>query len=466
MRKFFIFMPMFILGMTVFYQSCNDQNSSFDLEQAVSLRGDRNNFGNGFNSNIPDWETRFNIANPYRNQLTEIISITFCRKPILKKAFKISTQEFKSTFNTSEDEFLFNVQKDKPISVLDGKSISQTLIEAVPEKPVAEILDFLCKNDPGLAILCEGNLASSETSDEVFIDENFDDSSLENSIFEYFCGKRIEMKLKDAEFNKELIFIVRESEAYSPDFRLGNSIVETISLGTYCNNDIILIGNSMNEPDTDPNGNDTDPNGNDNDPNDNDNDPNDNEETDIRNNPCPSAWRSIQNGKENLYRYKTDNDYDPCRGNGEFLEYVLYGKELKYKYNDETGKVEITGAVTDYVQKRQESVKDNFAWKVVNADLFRWEPENNGYRYKILWYEDDKGKAKPIIDKITLVAKVKLPDGTAAEGQAIFDFNRLPSWLTNGDDFIGENIIDYCDPELFDYTPNSIDVTVFNVNER
>lgn len=49
----------------------------------------------------------------------------------------------------------------------------------------------------------------------------------------------------------------------------------------------------------------------------------------------------------------------------------------------------------------------------------------------MLWYEDDGGKAKPIVDKITLVAKVKLPDGTSAEGQAIYDIDVLPSWLTN-----------------------------------
>ncbi|MBK8627576.1 MAG: hypothetical protein IPN86_19035 [Saprospiraceae bacterium] len=336
---------------------------------------------------------------------------------------------------------------------MGGHSIAQELITTVPEKPVSLILDFLCENDPGLAILLEGNLNSSTISSDVYIDENFDDSNLNNSIYSYLCGIRKQKKISDGEFNSELIFIVRESEAYDPTARLNNGYIETKSLAVICGNEISVIGTSINEPDTDPNfdGSNTgiDPGS-----------------TETRANPCPNEWRTVQNGKENIYRYKTSKDYDPCRGNGEFLEYVLYGKDLKYKYSDVTGKVEITGAVTDHVAKRQEDVKNNFQWKVVNADLFRWYPEENGYKYKILWYEDDGGKAKPIVDKITLVAKVKLPDGTSAEGQAIFDINTLPSWLTNGDDFIGESIVDYCDAENYEYTPNSIDVTVFNVNER
>ncbi len=154
------------------------------------------------------------------------------------------------------------------------------------------------------------------------------------------------------------------------------------------------------------------------------------------------------------------------RGNGEFLEYALFGKDLKYKINETSGKMEITGAVVDHVAKRQESVKNNFQWKVVNADLFRWYPENSGYTYKIVWLEDDGGNSKPLISKVTLTARIKLPDGTNLEGSLQFDFNRAPRWLTVEDDFIGENVIDYCDSENFDYTPNSIDVTVFNVNER
>lgn len=242
----------------------------------------------------------------------------------------------------------FNIKKDKPFAVLGGHSIAQELINVVPEKPVSEILDFLCKHDPGLAILLEGNLHSDNISDDIFIDENFDDSDLTNTVYSYNCGIRKQKTIADGENNPNLIFVVRESEAYDPNARLNNGYIETKSLGIYCNNDILVIGNSINGTDTDPNIE---------------------SETEIRTNPCPNEWRSIQNGKENLYRYKTSKDYDPMRGNGEFLEYVLYGKDLKYKYNDVTGKVEITGAVTDHVAKRQESVKNNFEWKVVNADF-------------------------------------------------------------------------------------------------
>ncbi len=443
MYKLTNFMPLLFLGLclALFNQSCNKdesvQNFKTELRSGVPE-------GNG-PLDISDWEVRFNLNNPYRNELAAIISTACCRNPNLKIAIKQSVNDFKLNNNYYEDEMFFNVQKDLPNPSLGGRSIAQALIAIVPEKPVSEVLDFLCKNDPGLAILLEGNLNSTVISNDVYINENFDDSSLNNSVFAYECGVRKQMTIDNGENNSKMVFQVRESEAYTPIIPALTDLIETKSFGTICHRNIQVIGSSINGSDTDPN-----EGGN----------------TEIRGNDCPNEWRTLQNGKENLYRYKTDKDYDNFSGKGEFLEYALFGKELKYKYNDETGKVEITGAVTDYVQKRQDGVLDNFQWRVVNADLFRWNPEDNGYRYKILWYEDDGGKAKPIISKITLVAKIKLPSGVNAEGQAIFDINRLPSWLTNGDDLIGENVIDWCDPENFDYTPNSIDDTVFNVNER
>lgn len=431
-----------IISVSFFYQSCSKDGSTPGQILTTEVRASDGNF-----ETQSDWEVRFITNNPYRNQLAEVISIACCRKPELKEAIKQSVSDFKSSFRTDEDEMFFNVQKSKPNSILRGKSIAQELIDLVPEKPVNRILDFLCNNDPGLAILLEGNLNSSTISNDVYIDENFDDSNLENSIYLYSCGNRNQQTLRFAEYNQNMILIVRESEAYNPEVS-ASGLVETKSLGVYCNNDITIIGNSLNGPDSEPNSG-----GN----------------TEIRVNPCPSEWRSIQNGKENIYRYKTRNDYDPCRGSGEFLEYALYGKDLKYKFNDVTGKLEITGYVTDHVEKRQNEVKDNFNWKVVNADLFRWYPDANGYRYKIVWYEDDGGKYKPLLEKVTLVAKIKLPDGTTAEGSVIADINDsggLIQFFTDGDDFIGENIVDWCDPENFDYTPSSLDQMVFHINER
>jgi len=454
MRKLFNFMPEILLsiGMVFFYQSCSDDNFVTNQDLKTEARNDGRSGGSGDGSTvILDWEVRFKLNNPYRNQLAEVISIACCRKPILKTAIKSSIIDFRTNFILGEDEMFFNIQKDKPISMLSGKSISQELIASVPEKPVVEILDFLCKNDPGLAILLEGNLNSTSISDDVYIDENFDDSSLDNAIFAYECGTRKQKTIRDGENNPSMIFILRESEAYDPITSVGNDFIETKSLGVICNNEVVIIGSSINDPDTPPNGG---------------GDPNVGGTVETRNNPCPIEWRTVQNGKENLYRYKTSKDYDPMRGNGEFLEYALFGKDLKYKINETSGKMEITGAVVDHVAKRQESVKNNFQWKVVNADLFRWYPENSGYTYKIVWLEDDGGNSKPLISKVTLTARIKLPDGTNLEGSLQFDFNRAPRWLTVEDDFIGENVIDYCDSENFDYTPNSIDVTVFNVNER
>lgn len=453
MRKLFNFMPIIFLsvGMVFFYQSCTEEDKlNLSNVQETNFRND--GAGSGTNMDfILDFDLRFVSVNPNRKSLTEIISVAICRKPVIKQAIKFLVTDFKSNYNMVEDEMFLNFQKDLSCSVLGGKSLAQVLIETVPEKPVAEILDFACKNDPGLALLLEGNLNSNDVSDDVYIDENFDDSNLNSAIFIYNCGIKKQKTISEVENNSKMVFIIRESEAFSPTTTLNNGFVETKNLGKICGNDVIVIGNSINdnggEPTIDSTGNDDDA-------------------VNPRSNPCPNEWRTVQNGKENLYRYKTDNDYDPARGKGEFLQYAIHGKDVKYNIDEISGKVEITGAVTTHVAKRQEDVRDNFKWKEVNADLFRWNPEDNGYTYKLVWIEDDNGNSKPLIKSLDITVKAKLPNGTTVEGGAKFEFNKFVAFLTNGDDFIGECIIDYCDPELFDYTPNSLDVTVFNVNER
>lgn len=442
MYKLTNFMPLLFLGLclALFNQSCNKdetvQNFKTEMRSGVPE-------GNG-PIDITDWEVRFNLNNPYRNELAAIISTACCRNPNLKMAIKQSVNDFKLNNNYYEDEMFFNVQKDLPNQSLGGRSISQALVAIVPEKPVSEVIDFLCKNDPGLAILLEGDLNSTVISNDVYIDEEFDDTSLDNAVFTYSCGTRNEMTVGDIDLNQKMVFVVRESEAFTPVVPAITDLIETRSLGTVCHRNIQVIGSSLNGPDTDLSGG---------------------GDTEIRGNDCPDEWRTIQNGKESIYRYKTSKDYDPGKGSGEFMETAIWGKDIKYKYNDETGKLEITGAVTQHVRKRQDKVFDNFQWKVVDAEFFRWNPENAGYSYKVIWYEDDGGKMISPIKKITLIAKLKLPGGIAVEGEKSLDVN-ITDIISNGDDEIGESIIDWCDSETFNYTPNSIDATVFNVRER
>lgn len=449
-KVFKLSMFVLVFSVTIFIQSCSE-DAIFKNENTPTLyRSDGSGVGYDGNPNIWDFEYRFITNNPYRNQLTEIISIACCRQPKLKKAIKSSIEEFKLNYNLNEDELFFNIVKDLPNSELGGNSIKQVLIEIVPEKPVNEVIDFLCKNDPGLAILMEGNLTSSSISDDIYIDENFDDSNLDSPIYAYGCGMRKEKKLREAEFNPEMIFIVRESEAYSPETPLNNDYIEAQSLGIICENDVIVIANTINGNSNNPN-----PNGG--------GDPGEGEGQLTPD--CPDNWRFSQNGKENLLKYKTSKDYDPGRGKGEFLQYALWGTNVKYQFNQSTGKLDITGYVTNFVEKRQDKVKDDFKWRIVNADLFRWYPEDSGYSYKIIWYEDDGGKLQSPVKKVKLTVKTNV-GGLPIEGTVEADVNLIPKWLSDGDDFIGENIIDFCDDYLYDYTPNALDQTVFNVNER
>lgn len=384
------------------------------------------------------YDTRLLNNNEKRNELAQIIAISFCRKPVLKEAFKKVILDFKLTNNYYEDEMFFHLEKSKPSPLLNGKSIETVLVETVPEKPVQAVIDFLCQKDPGLAVLMEGNLAAAAIDNEFFIDEGFDDTDLNNEVYSYTCGTRTKRSIGYGSAHAATVFVLRESEAYS------SKIIPQVEHKVFpatCGYDIIVIGSFVNGGAT------SDP-------------------VETRGDDCPNPWRDEEKGKENLYRYKTTKDFDPFRGKGEFLEYCLYGKDIKYKYNQSTGVLDVTGNTKEYVQKRQAEVRDNFQWREVNADLFRWDPKDNGYRYKLVWYEDDGGKDKLLIDKVTLSVKLKLPDGTTAEGSKEIDFDEAPDWLSDGDDFIGENIIDYCDPKGFDYTPSDLNQFVFNVNER
>ncbi|MBK8627575.1 MAG: hypothetical protein IPN86_19030 [Saprospiraceae bacterium] len=113
MRKLFNFMPLILLsmGMVFFYQSCSDDGFIKNQDFETEIRND-GQFGGSGTSNVKlDWETRFNLNNPYRNQLAEIISIACCRKPILKTAIKLSVYDFKTNFSQVEDEMFLIFRK-------------------------------------------------------------------------------------------------------------------------------------------------------------------------------------------------------------------------------------------------------------------------------------------------------------------------------------------------------------------
>jgi len=447
-----------VFSMGVFIWSCSkDTTSDTDVNlETQSLPGDGNGGrGSNYYGFNTSFDINFNINNPYRNQLAEIISITACRRPEIKEAIKHSVNVFKSTNNYYEDELFFNLEKDKPNSKLQGKSISQVLKETVPEKDVNGVINFLCKNDPGLAILLEGNLLSTTISNEVYIDENFDDSNLENEIFSYSCGTRNSRKLRDGENNPKMLLVIRESESYVHTQPSG---VEFRNLGRNCGNDINIIGSTL-EDVNNLNGNSgTDPNGN------SGTDPLD--QASVRTIDCTFPWRDEERGKETLYKFRTDNDYESMRGKGEFLIYVLYGKDLKYKYNESTGRLDITGYNIADIQKRIIDVKDDNKFRIADSDFFTWNTETNGFKYKIFWHEDDGGKAKPLASKITLTVKAKLPGDIEVERTIDVTFKAYPNGLSNGDDFIGETVIEYCHRKFYKYTPTTLQNFEFQVYER
>lgn len=318
-----------------------------------------------------------------------------------------------------EQELFFNIEKDIVRSELGNRSISDFLIDSYGERAEKSI-GFLCENDPGLAILLFNDTEATTYNSKVFIDDGVNDSD-ENALVKYY-NEGVQSSQALSVLPSEVTFVVRKSEAYISAERLAiekqnRDASEFLNLGETCgqtimvDNGYVVVPEERNELPTDVT-------------------------LDAR-----SCYRGdyYGNGKDRFYGFSSSNDYEGwLMGNGEFLVYTIFADNVGFSYAN--GGVQISGNPMGVLKRRYTGVQDNNSWYVVQSDIITWNREGDGDRMKYVFYEDDGGSTYSI--NLGLSIGVPVP-GTPVEVGGSFD---IPIQLSNGDDFIGESFVEFCDP--------------------
>lgn len=181
--------------------------------------------------------------------------------------------------------------------------------------------------------------------------------------------------------------------------------------------------------------------------------------------PCnDECERDCVNGTENLRRFYASEDYDNrlFQGTGEFVWYRLWSEDVQYEI-DQNGNFNISGNPLTYTSNEYDGIDEGDPQMYFpNFSYMIWEPEQDGYRQKMILIETDGMKGDRTVS-YELSVKGKEPiTGSEVEQSVSTDIT-----IQDQDYEVGESIIEYCqdiDPSGFRYNVSS-DV-YFYLNER
>jgi len=314
----------------------------------------------------------------------------------------------------SDVEFFYHLEKD--VALKGSSNTLSKMIESSALLRSDETIE-LC-NTPGLSFLLEGNLDADTYSKRIYLDDGFDDSD-PNAHIKYYengvLGSHPISVVPDAK-----AFVVRISEAYiSPDdsrYDFHKSIPgATKEVGkTDCGESITVLSRKLETVSP------TESEGGDN-------------AIDMR-----MCDRDLTHNKtENLKKFRTTNDYESWRGKGEFFWLIIFADDVEYQIVN--GGVQITGNPLGFINTGEfGSVKEN-VWYRPDFSSIIWDLEDDGNRMKYVAYEADGGSER--ILNLT-VNGTFAPDGDDGSSAGISGV--VPVTINNGDDFIGETIVEYC----------------------
>ncbi len=303
-----------------------------------------------------------------------------------------------------ETEFFFNLEKDITQSLLQGKTLDQVLTVNRDEM-IRHSLDFLYSNDPGLSILMLGDINTNEYSNRIYFDNGFDDSDPNAQIQYYENGVLGSHSI--GEKPTSMTFVVRESEAYltkeelllenpSDVTQIGDILGKKINVFGYNTNPTVGQDSGMSELPTHFGSEELN-------------------QIDSR-----FCQRDMVGGKERLYAFRTSDSNDGWRGRGEFIFDIIFGD---------------SGNPMNTIRHRHTGVKAD-RWYYPEKRIITWTPSDTN-RMKYVVHEEDPGQARSVEFSIPGTSIVVNLD------------------ITNGDDFVGEAIVEYCDEILnFEYYPH------------
>lgn len=332
-----------------------------------------------------------------RSELAKHLSILIAEQPEFKQTLKTMCLAEKEN-GYYEREFFFNIEKDKTSELFDGGSLGATL--SARSVNLRKTIDFLTVNDPGLAILMIGDENSTKFNTRVYIDNGFDDSDPTAQIEYYENGVFGSHSISEQE-PSATTFIVRESEAYlSPTELVLENPADVTKIGTVGGHEINVFGynSAISEASL--------------------------EIPNFDQNEVESRWcqRDGVGGKERLYYIRTSNTHDGWKGSGEFIFDIVFADN---------------GSGITSLRARYTGIDKN-KWYLVNKQIITWTANNDLDRMKYRIMEDDSGATYTI--SLGLSGTV---NGATVSGSVQVSY-------TDDDDFVGETIVEYCDP-LYNY---------------
>lgn len=341
-----------------------------------------------------------------------------------------------------EQEFFVGMEGDVKTELQGGKSLHE-ILKQVGNASTPLFIDNLMKRYPGMAVLLIGEPKVKQFSNRVYVDNAFDDMNEKEIIYYYENGRLNSHTVSEVPIEKA--FIVRISESFlnsdNDEFN-----VESVDLFQLENGSTVKVKKSAfpESRRSTPN-RDTSKHG---------------DVASPRNGPCE---RDCENGTTNLWRFRTTNDYDGgFRGKGEWFFLAVWDDAVSY--NIVNGGLVVTGNALEYLKTGEiGSVRGNDEWHNPDFSLFIWDQLGDGDRMKVACYESDGGSTKTVTLNLSSQLKVKVA-GVEYTGGLSGTHNFV---INNGDDFIGEMLVEYCHgigANGFIYHPASpVD---FQLNER
>lgn len=333
-----------------------------------------------------------------------------------------------------EKEFFFNLEKDIPRSELGNLTISDYLVSNDLSGRLAETLNYLCKYDPGLAILNVKGETNDFSDVRFFLDDNIDDQDTASQI-EYF--KNGERHSQSAQEEPSTVsFVIRTSESYFPLQRLqlakyrslnqmvADNQVSVLNFSPCTDIDGYIIVFPPDDGDIDDAGGSGGSGGG---------------------NECE---RDLVHGTEHFYRFRARDDFEPWhKGSGEFLFYILFYEGDTPNFNGE----ELV-AEGNYSPYRYTGVSDNNQWVYPDYPIGFWNPSVSGTSMRYIAYEDDFNWSLGLNIEVDVV-DFPIPvagDTITITGNVSFELE-----IGDNDDYIGEDYVWYCQPLLNDVLPEN-----------
>jgi|GEM_PF-3116639 len=287
-----------------------------------------------------------------------------------------------------EKEIFFNIKKDETSRLLNGTTLNARLSSSHNDD-ISKTMDYLAINDPGLAVLMVNPSESTEFNTRVYVDNGIDDQD-PNSMIEYF-ENGVKGTHPISEVPTTMTYIVRQSEAYLSPVEVEQMNPNSLTnLGSVEGKEIYAFGYNTAKFGTSAK------------------ELSENNNLKLGTGNCP---RDNFAGKERLLNFKTTK-YDD-----------LFDNESEYRFDILFAD---NGTSIGTLRAEYSGTRPNI-WNFAGKDIITWDSENDHDRMKYVITERDIG--------YTTKVKIGLP-GTGASVELSY---------TNGDDWIGETIVEYCD---------------------